>query len=233
MRAPSPCPCCQAASARLHHQGADRAFWRCGECDLVFVAPQERLTYEAEVARYRHHRNDERDPDYLEFLSRLAHPVIARTPVGARGLDFGSGISPAMANILTESGRPSVAYDPLFRPDAALLAARYDFVTCSEVIEHVHEPFPLLARLEALVQPGGLIGVMTTFRNPAEPFGEWWYARDPTHVCFYSEATMRWIAARFGWALELPAENIVLFAVQMREKGAGDAETAGNDNETA
>ena len=213
MRAAPGCPLCQDVSARLYHQGADRAFWHCGECDLVFVAPADRLAYEAEVARYRHHSNDERDPEYLAFLSRLARPVIARTAAGARGLDFGSGISPALAKLFTHSGRPTVAFDPVFRPDESLLAGRYDFVTCCEVIEHVHDPLATLDRLAALVVPGGLIGIMTSFRNPAEPFGEWWYARDPTHVCFYSEAAMRWIAARFGWALELPVENVALFTV--------------------
>lgn len=214
MSALPPCPLCQSTASRPHHQGADRAFWHCDQCDLVFVAASERLTYEDEVARYRHHRNDERDPEYVAFLSRLARPVMERTAAGARGLDYGSGISPALANVLTHSGRPTVAYDPVFRSDGTLLTGRYDFITCCEVIEHVHEPFAMLARLAALVVPGGLIGIMTTFRDPAEPFGEWWYARDPTHVCFYSGATMRWIAGRFGWRLDMPVENVALFTTQ-------------------
>ena len=213
MSALPPCPLCQSTSSRPHHQGADRAFWQCDQCDLVFVAASERLPYEEEVARYRHHRNDERDPAYVAFLSRLARPVIERTPVGARGLDYGSGVSAALAQIFVRSGRPTSAYDPVFRPDAALLLERYAFVTCSEVLEHVHDPQAMLIALAARVVPGGLIGIMTTFRDAAEPFGEWWYARDPTHVCFYSEATMRWIAGRFGWRLELPVENVALFSV--------------------
>ena len=211
MSAVPPCPLCRATPSTKHHAGAERDFWHCRLCDLVFVAASARLAYEEEIARYRHHRNDERDPAYVEFLSRLARPVIERTPVGARGVDYGSGPSPALALIMDRSGRPTAAYDPVFRPEVALQPLAYDFLTCSEVMEHVHDPLALLARFRELVKPGGIIGVMTTFRDPAKPFGEWWYARDPTHVCFYSEATMRWIADRFGWGLEIPVPNVAVF----------------------
>ena len=209
----APCPLCRTPEPSLHHQGTERAFWHCAECDLVFVAPDQRLGYEEEVARYRHHRNDENDPAYVAFLSRLADPIIARTPVGARGIDYGSGRSPALAWIFERSGRPTVAYDPAFRDDAALLERRYDFLTCSEVLEHVHAPMALLERCRTLVVEGGLVGVMTMFRDPSVPFGGWWYQRDPTHVCFYSTVTMQWIAKRLAWRVELPAGNVALFRV--------------------
>jgi SAM-dependent methyltransferase len=194
----------------LHHAGAERDFWHCGLCDLVFVAASARLPYEEEIARYRNHRNDERDAAYLDFLSRLARPVIERTPVGARGVDYGSGPSPALAQIMERSGRPTLAYDPAFRPDVRLQEGIYDFITCSEVLEHVHEPMALLERFRVLVKPGGIIGIMTSWRDRSVPFGDWYYQRDPTHVCFYSEATMRWIAERFGWELEIPVANVVI-----------------------
>ncbi len=209
---PAPCPLCRAPRSTLHHKGTDRSFWHCRGCDLVFVAPQERLSYDAEVARYKLHRNVDDDPKYIAFLSRLADQVIARTPVGARGLDYGCGPSTALAQIFTRAGRPTESYDPAFRPDAAVLEGNYDFLTCSEVVEHLHEPFELLERFGALVRPGGVIGIMTTFRDPAVPFGEWWYQRDPTHVCFYSEASMRWIARSLGWRVELPAASVGLFS---------------------
>jgi SAM-dependent methyltransferase len=213
MNAVPPCPLCSAASSTLHYGGGERDFWHCGLCDLVFVAASARLPYKEEIARYRHHRNDERDSAYVDFLSRLAVPMIERTPVGACGVDYGSGPSPALAQIMERAGRPTVAYDPVFRAEVALVDGSYDFLTCSEVIEHVHDPMALLERFATLVKPGGIVGIMTTCRDPAQPFGEWWYARDPTHVCFYSEATMRWIAKRFGWEMEIPVPNVVILRV--------------------
>ncbi|MEX2177185.1 MAG: class I SAM-dependent methyltransferase [Gemmatimonadaceae bacterium] len=145
-------------------------------------------------------------------MARLAHPVIARTKGGARGLDYGCGQVPALGDLFTRSDRPTASYDPHFRPDSALLESRYDFLTCSEVIEHVHDPLPLLERFGALVHPGGIIGVMTRPYDTAGPFGAWWYRRDPTHVCFYSAQTMTWIGARFDWPVERVTPEVTIFS---------------------
>jgi SAM-dependent methyltransferase len=158
------------------------------------------------------HRNDAADPEYLRFLSRLGDPLAERLSAGAQGLDFGCGPAPALAALLTARGFPCVAYDPQFAPDENLLERDYDFIACSEVIEHVHSPrdtFNLFARL---LRRGGVLGIMTRFYDEA-PFADWWYRRDPTHVCFYGETTVRWIAGYFGWALELPRPNVAIFTV--------------------
>lgn len=211
--AAEPCPLCGNAAPARQHATDDREYWRCDACALVFLARARRLSYDAEVARYELHRNSTEDAGYLKFLSRLAEPMIARVPPGARGLDYGCGQAPALGLLLSRAGRPTESYDPVFCPEESLLSRQYDFVTCSEVFEHVHEPMRLLERLGTLVSPGGRIGVMTSFRDAGVPFGEWWYIRDPTHVCFYNGETMAWIARHFGWTLELAAPNVAIFTV--------------------
>lgn len=211
--APFPCPLCGALGAATYHRETNRDYWRCHVCELVFLSPPQRLSLDEEVARYRTHRNTDDDPEYLKFLSRLADPMIERVPVGSAGLDYGSGQSSALALLLSRTGRPTVAYDPVFRPDASLLKTTYDFVTCSEVVEHVHDPHALLKRFEHLLARRGTLGIMTSLYHERIPFGEWWYRRDPTHVCFYHENTMRWIAHEFGWAVALPAPNIAIFTM--------------------
>jgi hypothetical protein len=42
-------------------------------------------------------------------------------------------------------------------------------------------------------------------------FNEWWYARDPTHVCFFSPETFRWIARWLGWRLVHSHHSVYLF----------------------
>ena len=205
------CPLCAAPSPRLHHADAAREYLRCARCALVFLRPADRVPPLAEVMRYLEHRNSGDDPGYVEFLSRLADPVAGRLAAGARGLDFGCGPAPVLARILGDRGFPCVSYDPLFHPDERALDARYDFVTCSEVIEHVHEPRALLDRFARLLVPGGVIGIMTRFHGLEAPFARWWYRRDPTHVCFYDATTMRWIAAAYGWTLEIPRDHVALF----------------------
>lgn len=208
------CPLCAAADTRSYHLEERGEYLHCNRCALVFLHPSRRPTPLTEVLRYLEHENHVRDRDYAQFLRRLADPVRARLSPGAVGLDFGCGPAPALAEILTASGCPTAAYDPLFRPDEALLAHGYDFVTCSEVLEHLHQPDRTFELFRRLLPRGGLLGVMTRFHDDAQtPFGEWWYRRDPTHVCFYQEETMRWVARRYGWQLELPVADVALFSL--------------------
>lgn len=207
------CPLCGDASPAPYHTDRAREYLRCARCALVFVHPASRLPPLAEVMRYLEHRNDPADEGYVRFLSLLADPLRARLPAGSRGLDYGCGPAPVLGGILTAAGLPTVSCDPLFHLDESLLERTYDFVTCSEVLEHVHEPGALFPRLAALVRPGGTLAIMTRFHGAEAPFATWWYRRDATHVCFYHADTMRWIAARFGWPLELPVPNVALFTV--------------------
>lgn len=184
-------------------------YFRCAACALLFMDPADHLLPLDEVIQYLLHENDD-TPAYRALLSRLADPICAVVPHGSRGLDYGCGPTRVLGAMLTERARLTVSYDPLFRPAEYLLDARYDFVTCSEVAEHAHDPAALFSHLGALVRPGGVIGVMTRFTGEA-PFAEWSYRRDPTHVCFYSPATMQWIADRHGWSLDVPAPNVALF----------------------
>ena len=206
---PVQCPLCLSGAASQWLQ-LDRDYWNCDVCALVFVFPEQRPTHDEEVDRYRLHQNSGDDPGYLKFLARLADPMIARVPVGASGLDYGCGPTPALAQLLTGSGRPTASYDPVFAPDAALLDRRYDFVTCSEVVEHAHDPLALFRALARLVNIGGHIGVMTKWYDDVD-FATWSYRRDVTHVCFYSVETMRWIAEHFRWTLATPAPDIAVF----------------------
>ena len=209
---PHPCPLCATGSLGFHDDAHGR-FWRCPACALVFRDATQHLAAEDAAARYRQHRNSLDDPRYLEHLRRLADPVARRLAPGARGLDFGSGPVPAMAHLLGEHRFTVASYDPEFAPDAALLRGPYDFITCCEVLEHIPNPAEVLPSLGAMLRPDGLLGVMTQFRDESRPFADWWYRRDPTHVCFYSEPTMRHVAGRFGWRVEFPAPSVTVFLV--------------------
>ena len=52
---------------------------------------------------------------------------------------------------------------------------------------------------------------MTGMPEDWSAFPEWGYHRDPTHIAFYSETTMRWIARRYGWQPRFPRRNVTLF----------------------
>lgn len=209
-----PCPLCQSDACELYHADRERRWFRCPSCALIHLDPALRLSPTDERARYSHHDNNPDDPRYVGFLSRLADPLARRLLPGARGLDFGCGPSPALAGMLSEAGFPCRAYDPFFFPDTSPLSGQYDFVACSEVVEHVYDPAETFALFGRLLAGGGVLGVMTRFHGMGAPFSEWWYKRDPTHVCFYAESTMQWIAGQQGWAVDFPRPDVTLFTVQ-------------------
>lgn len=209
------CPLCDAPVSPGISAGG-RSYARCPACALISLDPVQRPLPLDEVVRYTEHRNLESDEGYRRFLERLSLPVTARLASGTQGLDFGCGPVPVLAGILTNAGFPTVGYDPLFAPQEELLGRQYDFVTCSEVVEHLHEPSRVLALFGRLLAGGGVLGVMTRFHRPEVPFESWWYRRDSTHVCFYAEATMHWIASCHGWSVEIPSPDVALFDVPAR-----------------
>ena len=69
----------------------------------------------------------------------------------------------------------------------------------------------LLEGVHGLLRPGGLLGIMTTFQTDDARFAGWHYRRDPTHVVFYRESTLAFIAERMGWTMEIPCANVAIF----------------------
>ncbi len=191
--------------------GALRLWYSCPGCRLLFVAPSDHLPPEEERARYDEHENDPVDPAYRSFLDRLARPLSERLEPGARGLDYGSGPGPTLSVIMEERGFPMEIWDPFYAPDPTPLHSRYDFVTCTETAEHFHRPQAEFDTLAGLVKPGGWLALMTGVPGDDVDLQTWHYGRDPTHVCLYREVTLRWLAGKYGWALERPSQTVALF----------------------
>jgi hypothetical protein len=189
----------------------ERDYYHCEDCDLVFVPPEFHLDPEAEKARYLTHNNDPNDVDYRAFLARLWDELRPRLTVGVHGLDYGAGPGPALAAMIEEAGFSVALYDPFFHPNTAALSISYDFITCTETVEHFSSPRTDFVRLHELLKPGGWLGVMTGVLKDKINFADWYYQRDPTHVAFYSEGTLRWVADWLRWEVEFPRANIALF----------------------
>jgi SAM-dependent methyltransferase len=177
---------------------------------LVYVPPRYFADREAERAEYLLHENDPEDAGYRRFLSRLAAPLAERLPAAASGLDFGCGPGPALAAMMREAGFAMSLYDPFFYPDPAPLEQRYDFITATEVVEHLHRPGEELARLWGMLKPGGLLGIMTKLVLDRAAFANWHYKNDPTHVSFFSRDTWRWWGARQGAMPEFIGRDVIL-----------------------
>ncbi|MCK5874963.1 MAG: class I SAM-dependent methyltransferase [Alcanivoracaceae bacterium] len=192
-----------------HVDGLD--YFRCRRCQLTFLDPAQLPDADAEQRHYDLHENDPNDPGYRAFLNRLAAPLCEQLTAGSEGLDFGCGPGPALARMLEERGHQMSVYDPLFAPHANALDRQYDFVTCTEVVEHFHQPEREFELLAGLVKPGGMLAIMTSLLHDGIDFQKWHYRRDPTHVCFYRQPTFIQVARHYRMSSCEVQGNSVIF----------------------
>ncbi|WP_374763701.1 class I SAM-dependent methyltransferase [Yunchengibacter salinarum] len=207
---PHACPLCGGGKGAAWHRDHWRPYWRCAACLLVFVPAPFHLDARAEKAEYDAHDNRVDDPGYRRFLSRLADPVLDRLTPGARVLDFGCGPGPALLAMLREAGHDARGYDPFYAPDPAPLSGRYDAITLSEVAEHLAAPGAVFRRLWGLLEPGAFLAVMTKRQTAPEAFARWHYIRDRTHVCFFHDTTVHWLARHLGGEADLLGPDVFL-----------------------
>jgi SAM-dependent methyltransferase len=205
---PAHCPLCAGKDIAPYHSDRARDYLACRTCDLVFVPPARHLRKADEKAYYDLHDNRPDDPGYRRFLSRLFDPLNERLAPRSRGLDFGCGPGPTLSKMFEEAGHAMALYDPHYADDASVLADAYDFITLSEVIEHLADPGRDLDRLWACLNDGGWLGIMTKRVRDPEAFKTWHYITDPTHIAFYSEATFAWLVGRLSVPL-CPATLII------------------------
>ena len=188
------CPLCsQSECAEI--AVPETRYFHCRSCDMRFLDPAARLDEKTELERY--HLHEAGDDGYRRFVTPLLEAVRERVPVGARGLDFGAGRYPVMGGYLRDMGFGIELYDPYFWPNE--VEGPFDFITACEVVEHLYHPAAEFERLRDWLKPGGWLTIMTDLVTPATKFADWYYRRDPTHVVFFSEATFRWLAERFGF----------------------------------
>ncbi len=210
----SNCPLC-ISSDTLHYFKDEKnhklSYSICGFCDLVFVDRDYLLTTEQEKARYEMHHNNEKDDMYINFLNKLAKPMVNILPAKAKGLDFGSGSTKTMENIFKSVGFECSSYDIFYFNDKELLSTNYDFISVCEVIEHLYNPKEIINLWVSMLNNNGFIGVMTNRRPDKSEFANWWYKNDPTHVSFFSMKTFDYIANYFDLKIEFLNSRVVIF----------------------
>ena len=205
------CTICKNESVVVFKTIEQTKYWKCNFCKAKFVDRAHRLDAENEKKRYDQHNNVVEDLAYRSFLSKLTDPLKAKLSPGDKGLDFGCGPGPALADMMQSDGYGMEIYDPFFFPNQDALSKKYDFITCTETAEHFFNPHDEFQSIDDLMVEGGWFGLMTCFMTEDELFEGWYYRRDPTHVSFYSEQTFEVIASQRNWNYEIPEKDIVLF----------------------
>lgn len=206
------CPLCHSGNTKYYTKDKLRSYLICNTCALVFVPENQHISDDQEKRRYDQHNNNPDDPGYRKFLSRLANPLCQRLPAGASGLDFGCGPGPALAAMLEDQGYKIAVYDKFYFPDTRVWETKYDFITATEVLEHLRCPERELDKLWRHLNPGGILGITTKLVKNKAAFDTWHYKRDPTHVCFFSIATFHWLAGTWRADIEIISNDVILIA---------------------
>ncbi|QTH64847.1 class I SAM-dependent methyltransferase [Psychrosphaera ytuae] len=233
------CILCESTAVSAYHSDKRRDYFKCSMCHLVFVPLHQHLSCDDEKAEYDKHENNVSDVGYLRFLSRVGKPLLAalgklekaeefgsvsndkllikpahKSNANLSGLDFGCGPGPALATELNRLGIDTDVYDIYYYPNSDKLNKKYDFVTCTEVVEHFNQPKASLPILLQLIKPGGIIAIMTKLVIDQDRFAHWHYKNDQTHVSFYSKETFEWIAQQFGFSVEFVDKDVIFLHKQ-------------------
>ncbi|GAB1484371.1 hypothetical protein MASR2M78_31890 [Treponema sp.] len=215
-----PCPLCEALD--IHPlQNKRRSFFRCDNCGFAWAAPASVPTESSAKERYELHQNDRNTQGYVSYLTTIIDRALlpflgAELPAlnspaqnsSLKILDWGSGPNPVCAELLQERGYEVSLWDPNFASHAKPKKEDYDLVLCIEVAEHFTKPLEDFMALGACLKPGAFALIHSHLApKQDEAFLSWWYVEDPTHVSFYTEEALVFLARRLNLILEEVAEG--------------------------
>ncbi len=202
------CPLCYSSKTEEFSHSENRYYYLCQNCDVVFVPPKYLVSEIEEKAKYDNHQNSPDNEGYCTFLNKLLLPLQGYIKKGDSGLDFGSGPGPTLSVLMTKRGYEMDIYDIFYHDNKKVFEKEYDFITSTEVIEHLHHPLEEIERLWECLKEGGVLGLMTAFR--VEDFEKWYYKRDLTHIRFFTPLTFAWLAKKLGATLTIPESGVVI-----------------------
>lgn len=222
---PAPCRVCGGRDAAPYAAKDGYRFVRCGGCGFVYLDPMP--SPRTLAALYGGDAGEISAERYPKAASRMRRARIkalrfARYFRGGKALDIGCGggfVVEAMrrrgawAAGLDIDAR-AIAYArghfpdcAFFCEDFATFAARglvFDFVYCSEVIEHLPDLDGFMRLLAGALRPGGRVFLTTPDighrRVPADVTA-WDMFSPPRHVQFFDVQTIRILFARYGFEI--------------------------------
>ena len=205
------CPLCCSSQTQPYFKNNDASYFSCTRCDLVFTPEEFHLSESAEKTRYDSHQNNPKDKGYREFLSQVFDPLVGRIQTGAKGLDFGCGPGPTLSVMFEERGYSVDLFDKFYANDQSIFNNKYDFITVTEVAEHLDSPGDELTRLFNMLRVEGVLAVMTKILNEQFDFKSWYYKNDPSHIGFYNDKSLTGLASLLELEITQFSDRVIFF----------------------
>ena len=203
------CPLCESKDHSQIHKDSLREYLSCSGCEFVFVPKPYHLSETDEKLRYDTHNNNPMDVRYRQFLSQLTEPLLKKIPDDSYGLDFGSGPGPTLSLMLEEKGHHVELYDKFYASKGSIFNKRFDFITATEVIEHLRDPMLEFKRLASTLRAGGYIALMTHLLTEETDFRSWYYKNDPSHIGFFNKQSLIYIAKELNFEVDIYSERVI------------------------
>ncbi len=205
------CRLCKSDEVKSFSKDRKRDYYRCNNCSLIFAGEEFYLTNEQEKSLYDFHQNTPDNQGYCNFLNQLVNPLSEKLDTGVYGLDFGCGPGPTLNLLFKQKGHEMDLYDPFYHNDPEIFLNSYDFITSSEVFEHLQNPSVVIDKILSILKPGGYLGVMTKLYNDEIDFKNWYYKNDMTHIIFFSLETIEFIKNKWSLDFEIHGDNVIIF----------------------
>jgi len=163
-----------------------KTFFHCSNCELIFLDKDFYISTKNEKNQYDQHNNSLENEGYVKMFNDFLDFTLEGLHVKS-ALDFGSGPTPVLAELLRRRGLHVEHFDKFYQPNKIYEKKTYDLITSTEVFEHLENPKEVLKLLSKHINTNGIISLMTLFHtNKKEDFLKWWYRRDPTHITFFT-----------------------------------------------
>ncbi len=204
------CSLCQSSQSSVFQ---DPLFFKCSQCGLIFKDPTTYLNPSEEKERYNMHENNIEDPAYVKFLWPVVEQIKKLKSPLSQGLDYGCGPNPVLSQLLIRENYKMRSYDPYFFPMDLSALEKLDFITCTEAAEHFYHPGHEFKKIFNLLKSNGTLVLMTDLFQKNMILKNWHYTRDPSHVCFFSEQSLFWLAEHHKMNVKIESSRLAIFTM--------------------
>ncbi|MDZ7847004.1 MAG: hypothetical protein U5L96_09635 [Owenweeksia sp.] len=130
------CPLCMNRDGFAPVTGPQyRAYLLCPNCKLIFTDTRIKASKKDENKRYNQQKKGTASTYYVKFLNKAIKPALPHLNHEMTGLDYVSGPTPALSELMDRNGLRCESYDPVYFPE--LPEKTYDFIFCTDVFEHL------------------------------------------------------------------------------------------------
>ena len=102
-------------------------------------------------------------------------------------------------------------YDKFYARDQSVFEKTFDFITLTEVLEHLCNPVFELERLTSILKPKGILAVMTQTLAQDVDFESWYYKNDPSHIGFYNDKSLKGLASLLELEITKFSDRVIFF----------------------